>query len=78
MCWPKVVTADRIEENVPVFRETIQVVPGRSLAMQGVTTEIPSALPAGEAGENEDPPAVVHSDADSEDAAEEPLDRMAV
>ena len=76
-CVGQRLTADRIEENVPVFKETIQVAPGRSSAMQGVATEIPSALPAGEAGENEDPPAVVHSDADSEDAAEEPLDRMA-
>ena len=45
-CVGQRLTADRIEENVPVFRETIQVVPGHSLAMQSVATEIPSALPA--------------------------------
>ena len=62
--------ADRVEENVPVFKESIQISEDSSRAMQSVSVSVPHALAA---GEHE---LAVASDADSEDAGEEPLSRM--
>ncbi len=60
--------ADRVEDNVPVFKETIQISEPSSNAL--VSTSNPIAL-AGRDAE-----AVVPEDADSEDADEEPINRM--
>ena len=68
-CGNKLI-ADRVEENVPIFKESIQDSEDSSKAMQSVSTPVPHALAA---GEND---IAVASDADSEDAGEEPLSRM--
>lgn len=70
-CRGKKLSADRIEENVPIFKESIQVLENHSFAMQGVASSMPQAMVG------EEHPEAPASDADSEDAGEEPLDRMA-
>ena len=69
-CKGNKLVADRVEENVPVFKESIQISEDSSRAMQSVSVSVPHALAA---GEHE---LAVASDADSEDAGEEPLSRM--
>ena len=69
-CSGNKIFADRIEENVPIFKESIQIPEDTSRAMQSVSISTPHALAAGE----HEVAAV--SDADSEDAGEEPLSRM--
>ena len=60
--------ADRVEENVPVFKETIQISEPSSNAL--VSTGSPIALAGRDAA------AVVAEDADGEGADEEPINRM--
>jgi hypothetical protein len=69
-CRGNKLVADRVEENAPIFKESIQISEGSSRAMQSVSVSVPHALAA---GEHE---LAVASDADSEDAGEEPLSRM--
>lgn len=69
-CKGRKLVANRIEENVPVFRESVQLSEQSSRAMQSFEIPATHALAAGEQE------AAVPSDADSEDAGEEPMTRM--
>ena len=69
-CSGNKLIADRVEENAPIFKESIQISEDSSRAMQSVSIPVPHTLAA---GEHE---IAVASDADSEDAGEEPLSRM--
>ena len=66
--------ADRVEENVPIFKETVQLAANPARALQHVVAPSPHALAAGE--ESAADVAAESADADSEDGDEEPLDKM--
>eukprot|EP00435_Cladocopium_sp_Y103_P018472 s2405_g4.t1 len=67
--------ADRVEENVPIFKETVQLTDNIPRACQHVMVPSPLALAAREES-TVDAAVAEPADADSEDGDEEPLNRM--